>query len=91
MSLAQFLSVKNAKRAFLNSLNGTKFENRENAEIPGNSVKSVLLDIQNGKTQLFFRMSTLHSYTYSVRCGFHIYSGVMKIRNLFMKIKNELF
>ena len=44
------LFVKNAKMTlehFFDGQNKTKFENRENAEIPGIGVKRVIFDLQN--------------------------------------------
>ena len=52
--------VKNTKIAlehFLNGPNWTKFENRNNAQILVNSVKSGLLVIQNDTTEPFLKIS----------------------------------
>ena len=56
MFLGQFF-VKNSKndsKHFFNGSNRTKFEIRENAEIPGNSVKMIFFDTQNTITWSFF-------------------------------------
>ena len=57
------ITIKNA----LSGLKRTKFTNQENAEIPGNSVKITVFDIQNTKTRSFFTISIwnfVHIYTY---------------------------
>ena len=51
---------------FLNAGNRTNFENRENPEIAGNSVKNwPFSGLQNNKTQPFFMISALID-TYSL-------------------------
>ena len=57
--LGQFFvkNMKNVPRTLLNGQNRTKFENQENTEIAGNSVKMAVLDLQNTKSPSFFKTS----------------------------------
>ena len=60
MFLCQFLRQKreNGPRTLFDGPNWTKFENRENAEFPGNSVKMTVIQLQITKSRSFFKIST---------------------------------
>ena len=53
------MSVKNDPRILLNGPNRTEFGNRDIAEIPGNSVKIPVFDLQKNKTCSFFKIYLL--------------------------------
>ena len=88
MFLGQFF-VQNAKNEhFLNGSNWTNFENRENAEIAGNSVKMALFDLQNTKTRPFFQDAYMKLCTHKHLPGFFdTYFGFRKFRKFPQKMK----
>ena len=62
MFLVSF-SSRTRKITLEHLLNGpirTKFENRKNAEINGNSVKMAVFDLQNAQTRAFLKISRIH-------------------------------
>ena len=86
------LFVKNAKiypRILFKRPKSDNFINRENAEIAGNSVKMAIFDLQNTKTQSFFKISTwnfVFIYTWHGPFTDVPFLGNSKISSIFLKI-----
>ena len=84
MFFGQFfiMSVKNDPRILLKGPNRTKFGNRDIAEIPVNSVKIAVFDLQNNKTCSFFKIYLLANlYTFTLNRVISIYN-IIKISKI---------